>query len=99
MIKYIREVPVVVLRKGVTQVGGRIGNQPIAWRGATLAYAFEIQENGEQARIQTVYLDYSRSKDFYRIPVGPRVMMRIGKRGDQVGLWLDSWALGEEADH
>ena len=88
VMRYIREVTATIVRKGVTQVGLRLGE--VGARGGTLAYGLCIQEEG-QTITETVYLDHRRSKDFYQIPVGQPLLLRIGRLDARVGRWLESW--------
>jgi hypothetical protein len=90
--KYVRETTAVVIRKGVTIAGAPLGGWPVAGRSGQLAYAFEIREVGEESKTRTVYLDYSRSKDFYRVPVGQPLKLRIGREGTKIGHWVESWS-------
>lgn len=94
MMRYHQQVRAVVLRKGTTHIGGRIGDFAIASRGTGLAYALEIAMEENQG-VETIYLDRNRSKDYYRIPIGFPLELRIGKYGNRLGRWLDSWAFPE----
>lgn len=91
MMRCQRDVQAAVVRKGVTYVGGRIGAFSVSSRDATLAYALEIQP-GPRRKVQTIYLDWSRSRDYYQIPVGKQLILRVGTYGNRAGSWLDSWA-------
>lgn len=92
MMRYHQQVRAVVLRKGTTHIGGKIGDFAVASRGTSLAYALEISTEGSRGT-ETVYLDRSRSKDYYRIPIDCPLELRIGKYGDRLGRWLDRWTL------
>lgn len=94
--KYVREVTATVIRKGVTTAGAPLGAWPFGSRGTELAYAFEIREAGEEGKIRTVYLNYRRSRDFYRIPVGRPIKLRIGREGTKIAHWVESWSPLEE---
>jgi hypothetical protein len=94
MIKYVRTVRGTVVRKGIANIGCKLGEFAIASRGSSLSYALEIQLP-DTSEIQTVYLDFHRSKDFYRIPVGQPLFLNIGTDGKRVGRWLDTWSLDD----
>lgn len=87
MMKYIQEITATVVRKGVVPVGFQLGQTGGVGK---LAYGLAIQRAGE-AKTETIYLDYRRSKDFYRIPVGEPLLLKIGRLEAQAGRWLDSW--------
>lgn len=96
MIKYVRNVQAIVVRKGITNIGGHLGDFAVASRGSALTYALEIQ-SAETAKEQTIYLDFNRSKDFYRIPIDQPLILGIGRDTMKVGYWLDTWSLDDSS--
>ena len=93
MYKFLREVRAVVLRKGVTHAEGRLGGHPIGGPATTLAYALEVRDCGEPGKTYTVYLDYQRSRDFYRIPRNRELTLRIGRYRTLPGYWVETWSV------
>lgn len=92
-LRYLRKIRAVIRRKSQGQIGSRIGEPP---RGP-LAYLLEIEEV-ETGRVQTIHLDLSRSRDYYRLPVGRPLVLEIGRLGTRWGRWLHTWAVEDAAN-
>jgi hypothetical protein len=87
--RYVKEIVGVVLRKGTTVVGLGLLDERASGRGE-MVYALEMQPTG-QDKAQTVYVKWSRSKEFYRISVNQPLRFTVGRVGTKPGLWLDKW--------
>lgn len=84
---HVREIRAVVLRKAQGVIGCRIGEK---YARGPISYLLEIQEDND-SKITTISLDLKRSKDFYRIPTGKPLVLRLVRYGTRIGQWLESW--------
>lgn len=91
-VKHLQKVRAVIIRKAVGQMGGKIGDRGLGPR----SYLLEIRII-ETGQTQTIYLDFNRSQDFYRLPVGHPLILEIGRYPTRVGRWLNSWSVDDPA--
>lgn len=79
------EITGVIQRKGnAVDQFGRLEGAP-----AYAAYFVEIRTADGKVRI--VYFETTRSRDFYQLPVGQQVLLRVRPDAVRVGWWLDTW--------
>lgn len=83
----------MVSRKAQGLIGKRISD--VGSGPAT--YLLEISA-AETGQTQTIHLDLSRSRDFYRIPIGRPLILEIGRYPNRLGRWLNAWSEDQPED-
>lgn len=92
--KDLQKVRAVVIRKAQGLIGWKIGDVG----SGPPAYLLEIRVV-ETDLTQTIHLDLSRSRDFYRLPVNRPLILEIGRHTTRVGRWLSAWSEDEPIVH
>lgn len=92
--KYLQKVRAVIIRKAQGPVGWKIDDVDRAGPGNFRSYLLEIRVL-ETGQIETIHLELNRSCDYYRLPVGRPVILKIGRYPTRVGRWLNTWSLND----
>lgn len=92
--KHLQRVRAVIIRKVQGLIGCKIGDIG----SGPPAYLLEIKVV-ETGQTQTIHLDLSRSRDFYRLPVNRPLILEIGRHTTRVGRWLSAWSEDEPEVH